>query len=403
MERERAYLDHAATSPMRRGAFEEMVRTARRDFANPASLHPPGKRCRDLLEEARERLLAAVMRGAYPETETVGGSAMGPESGAAGFDLVFTSGGTESDVMALAGAVMGRRAGRVVTSSIEHAAVLECERLLRRLGAKLVKVPPAKSGRVETERLLAELGEGAVAVSLMAVNNETGVVQPVQEVAREVKRRYPRVLVHCDAAQALGNVSLAPGLESVDLVSLSAHKIGGPRGCGALLVRRGLSLEPLLPGGGQEGGRRSGTQNLPGVRGFMAAAEELAEGLAGRISYMDELRRTLREFIHRAAQERRWALRINEVEGEQSPHILSVSVEGVPSEALTRALGASGVDVSHGSACGARRQKQSHVMAAMGIPGGWGTVRFSFSEETSREAVSRGAQAWVDAVDDLRV
>jgi len=310
--KKRIYLDHAATSPLLDESMEEMVLSLKRDYGNPSSIHFPGKAAGSRLDEYRGRIKKSIellmnhekiesalrvdsgrdvgfrdsagvgnngadvedkMAGAGISGESITGGRKGDEG--CSWEVTFTSGGTEANVTSFLGILSARRLGRVVTTSIEHPSVLECGSLVKQFGGELVLVAAEKTGLVDPESLLAEVDDSTVMVSMMSVNNETGIIQPVAEVSRILKAKFPRVVLHTDAVQALGNVPLAGILKSADLVSLSAHKIGGPRGCGALLRKRGVSIQPLICGGGQEDGMRSGTENVPAIGGFVKAVESV--------------------------------------------------------------------------------------------------------------------------------
>lgn len=399
--KKRIYLDHAATSPLLDESMEEMVLSLKNDYGNPSSIHAPGKAAGRRLDDYRGRIKVCIEQ--LMNNEVIESARSQERNKEGSWEVTFTSGGTEANVTAFWGILSARRPGRIVTTSIEHSSVLECGSLVKRIGGEVVLVAAENSGLVDPERLLREVDGSTVMVSMMSVNNETGIIQPVMEVSRILKAKFPRVVLHTDAVQALGNVPLAGILKCADLVSLSAHKIGGPRGCGALLRKRGVSIQPLICGGGQEDGMRSGTENVPAIGGFVKAVETISSTFKARNSHMTELRELLHELVCRGARGLGVQIKVNEVPDRQSPHILSVSVPGVPSEALTRALSQRGVDVSHGSACHSRKQHHSHVLRSMGLPPNWGTVRFSLSHSVSREDVQSAAAAWVGCVEELKL
>ncbi len=399
--KKRIYLDHAATSPLLDESMEEMVLSFENDYGNPSSIHVPGKAAARSLNDYRGRIKECIEL--LMNHEVIESALSRRRNKECSWEVTFTSGGTEANVTAFWGILSARKPGRIVTTSIEHPSVLECGSLVKRIGGELVLVPVEKSGRIDPARLLREVDGSTVMVSMMSVNNETGIIQPVAEVSRILKAKFPRVVLHTDAVQALGNIPLEGILKSADLVSLSAHKIGGPKGCGALLRKRGVSIKPLICGGGQEDGVRSGTENVPAIGGFAKAVEIVSSTFQARYSHMVELREFLHELVCRGAEDAGVEIKVNEVAGHQSPHILSVSVLGIPSEPLTRALSLRGVDVSHGSACHSRKQRHSHVLRSMGLRPNWGTVRFSLSHSVSMEDVKSAAAAWVGCVEELKL
>ncbi len=285
----RVYLDHNATTPVDERVLDAMLPFLRGEFGNPSSLHWFGQRARAAVEEARERVARLV--------------------GAAPAEIVFTASGSESDNMALRGvaakATTPRR--RLVVSAIEHHAVLNCAKALQGEGWPIAIVGVSEAGRVELADLAAELDDTVALVSLMLANNETGVVQPVAEAARLARARG--ALVHCDAVQAAGKLALDVRTLEVDLLTLSAHKLYGPKGVGCLFVRRGTPMAPLVRGGGQERNRRAGTENVAGIVGFGAAATLALDSLAAEASRIAALRDRLEERLlgrrARAPQRRR--------------------------------------------------------------------------------------------------
>ncbi len=364
--REYLYLDAAATLPMGQAVAEAVAASSRRWPGNPSSIHDLGRQAAMALGEARERFLELL--------------------GLAGeqWRVVFTSGGTEADALAVLGTMAGRR-GRVVVSAVEHPAVLGCVSILGRWGVEVEQVPCGADGIVAPGRVAEVVGQDVRLVSVLAVQNEIGVLQDVPAIARAVRAQGASVLVHTDAVQALGHMDLGPVAEAVDLMSLSAHKIGGPRGCGALLVRRGVHLDPIIGGGGQQEGLRPGTEDLPSIHGFLRALEEAARWPRDRFHRVGAV---LREELDRHVPELRFLGAADRLAG----HILAVAVPGIGSEVLVRALSQRGVCVSAGSACRTRAGRRSPVFGALGVPSSWGVVRFSWGPETSEEDVREAAR-----------
>lgn len=382
---EAIYLDHAATSPMRREVWKAMESALGEADLNASSPHGFGQKARGRLEGAR-RSLAACLGGEKRR-------------------LVFTGGGTESDNLAVLGFARARRGEdpRVLVSAVEHEAVRQAAAQAGREGARVETVPVDGSGTVELEALEAQLADGDGAPTLLSVmwaNNEVGTVQPLAEVV-EMAHRHG-ALVHTDAVQALGKTEVSVEEVPVDLLTATAHKLGGPVGIGLLHLREGIELEPLVRGGSQEAGLWPGTQNPLAAVGFAAAAElavgELPES-AGRWRDMrEELAGRLREDVP--------DVRVHGLEAPRRlPNLLSVAIPGCDSASLLVSLDMEGVAVSSGSACSSGSSSPSHVLEAMGREGPSGEVavlRFSFGPDTTPAMVRRAGDATVRAVERLR-
>ena len=376
-----AYLDNAATTRLAPQVREAMVPWLGEQVGNPSSLHRFGLAAGRAVAAAR-RTVAATLGCSHDE-------------------VVFTSGGTEADALAVLGAARAaRRPGHVLVSAVEHPAVLESARLLTSRGWRVDELEVDSAGRVDPDRLLAALRPDTRLVSVMHVNHELGTVQPIAEVARAVHAANPEAVVHCDAVQSFGKLPVDVRSLGVDLLSLSAHKIHGPMGVGALYVRSGVRIVPLLGGGGQERGLRPGTENVPGVVG-LAEAAALADEEA-----MTERRRisSLRDDLWAGLAERVDGIRSNGPTGtDRVCSHLHVSVPGLDSEPLLHALEARGVYASAGSACHARRAATSHVLRAIGrTERGEAHLRLSLSRETTGAEVGVALEAVPDAVASLR-
>lgn len=373
------YLDHAATTPLRPEAVRAME-AFREEFGNPSGVHEVARRAKNALEEARER--AAALLGAHPS------------------EVVFTSGGTESDNAALQGAALvGGRRGGVVTTPVEHEAVLETARFLERLGCPPRVVGVDRTGRVDPEEVAATTGPDAAVVSVMLANNETGVLQPVSRVAREVAQIRPQTAVHTDAVQAFVSEEVRVDDLGVGLLSLAAHKFGGPKGVGLLYVRRGLDLEPLLHGGGQELGRRSGTQNVMGIVGMVAAMEAT---VAGR----DEFRRRIgpiRDRFEATLGSTVPGLVVNGPPADRLVQHSHLRIPGVRAETALVRLDRLGVAASSGSACQSGAAEASHVLAAMGLAAeeAHQCLRFTFGWTSSDADGEEAARRVLEAVGPL--
>jgi cysteine desulfurase len=368
---DRVYLDWNATTPLRPEAREAMV--AAWDLqGNPSSVHAEGRQARRLVEEARARVAGAV--GALPR------------------NVIFTSGGTEANALALTPGLRRAASGlpvkRLLVSAIEHASVLAGGRFpVEAIGT----IGVARSGLVDLDDLRATLAGGPPAlVSVMLANNETGAVQPVAEVAEIVHSADG--LLHVDAIQAFGKISFDINMMNADLVTLSAHKIGGPKGVGAVVLAEGvLGLEPLLRGGGQELGRRAGTENIAGIAGFGAAAKAAMGALAGDAIRLESLRNRLESGLR---QTRDVIVFSDDV--PRLPNTTLFTVPGLKAETAVIGFDLAGIAVSSGSACSSGKVQPSHVLEAMGFGPelAKGAVRLSLGWSTSDADIDRSLEAW---------
>jgi cysteine desulfurase len=376
---QRIYLDHAATTPLRSEVAEAMRAAAQDANYNPSSLHAEGRRARALLEEARERAARVL--------------------GASRNEIVFTSGGTEADNLSLEGVLRAATPGaHVVTTAAEHHAVLEPLERLHEEGYQRTVLPVASDGRVDAAELASALRPETVLVSVMYANNEVGCVQPIARLSEIARKRG--VLFHTDAVQAPSWLPLDVQCLGVDLLSLSAHKFYGPKGIGLLYVRRGVPLTAVQYGGGQESGRRPGTQNVLGAVGLACALELAAaerEETSARIAKLrDRLEAGILDAIPDAA--------VNAGTAPRLPSHLNVSFPGTESAALLIRLDLAGIAVSGGSACTSGSLEPSHVLEAMG--GGEshrrGAIRFSLGRSTTRGEVDAVIAALPQIVAALR-
>ena len=353
------YFDYAATTPLRPEAVAAMTE-AFSHFGNPSSRYPLGREAALGVKTHREAVARAM--------------------GCPADRVFFTSCGTEGDNWAIRrGVELNRRRGKhIITTAIEHSAVLETCRELEKQGYELTLLQPDKSGQISVDDLRAALRPDTALVSMMLVNNETGALLPVAESVRAVKAFDRNILFHCDAVQGFLKVPFTVASLGADLVAVSAHKIGGPKGVGALYIRQGVRLAPLLTGGGQEDGLRSGTEATSQLAGFAAACTAC---LADR----DRLERTaaIRDYTLTRLKEAIPSLEVVSASG--APHICAVTLPGYKSEVVVRVLGDRGICISSGSAC--HRGKPSHVFAAMRLPRPWldGMLRISFSPDSTRE------------------
>lgn len=378
------YLDNSATTPVLPEVVEAMARVLREFPGNPSSPHAKGVEAERLLRQAREETARLV--GAKPG------------------EVIFTSGGTEANNMAIRGlALRRRRQGRhLVTTAIEHASVLNTFRKLEEEGFKVTYLKVDAQGVVNPGEVVRALRDDTTLVSIMHVNNETGSCQPVAEIGRLLAPYKPQVAFHVDAIQSAGKLDLYPQRWGIDLLTLSAHKIHGPKGVGALVVREGVHLEPLLAGGDQEGGLRPGTENVPGIVGLGEAAR-LVRGMAPEArARWPRLQQLFLEELSRGTD---YMVNGPEPGSEHSvPYVLNLSFPGIRGEVLVHMLEEQGVFVSTGSACHSRRPEPSHVLLALGLPRQrWeSAIRVSFSFLTTEEEVARAAAVLARTVEEYR-
>jgi cysteine desulfurase len=340
----RIYLDYNATTPLRPQARDAMLRVLDGEFGNPSSVHWAGAAARNRVAEARAQVAELV--GVAPET------------------LVFTSSATEANntILRSIGVRGGRaRGGHIVTCRTEHPSVLEASEGLRDEGFRVTVLPVDSDGRVEPERFAASLTEGTLLASVMWVNNETGAIQPIAELAALARQKG--VLFHSDAVQALGKLPVDLASVPVDYASFSAHKLGGPKGVGALYARAGVRFSPLMRGGSQERRRRPGTENVPGIVGFGAACDAAGADLEAQTRSLGELR----DRLWREIEAKIPAAHANGLSPHRVSNTLNVSFPGAESDALVAAMDLEGVAVATGAACAAGSTEPSHVLLAMGL------------------------------------
>ena len=351
------YLDNSATTKIADEVVLLMSENLKSLFGNPSSLHKAGRDAAKALKEARTRV-AEAMRVSEGE-------------------VYFTSGGTEADNIAVLGAANAKKGNRVVTTMIEHPAVLRAADALESRGFEVVKIKPEADGSVDADKVIDAVNDKTSLVSVMHVNNETGAIMDIRKIASGARKKAPRALIHTDAVQSFGHIEAFPYDLGVDLMSVSSHKIHGPKGSGALFVRKGVNdLKSPVYGGGQEGGIRSGTENTVAAAGFGKAAELINLGEAERIKALKE--KLLTNLCESGGE-------LNGGENS-SPYILNMSFPKVRSEVMLNALDASGIMVSSASAC-ARGKAKSHVLLAMGSKHPDNAIRFSFSRFTTEEEI----------------
>ena len=365
------YLDYAATTPLDPEVKARMLE-ALEAWGNPSSVHAAGRKAKALLEEARERLAGAL--GAHPR------------------EVVFTSGGTEADALALIGTALARGRGHLVVIALEHSAVLGAARWLEARGFAVTRLEPDRYGLVYPEQVAEALRADTVLVSVMTLNNELGTLYPVREIAALCRERG--VVFHTDAVQAFGTIPFRVDAVGADLVSISAHKFYGPKGAGALYVRRGLELVPLIPGK-QEKGWRGGTENLVGVVGMAYAAEQAVARLPEELPRMTALRERLERGL--LAVE---GVELNGHPTQRGPKHVNVTVHGADGEGLLLNLDLLGVAASSGSACSSGSLEPSHVLMAIGRTRAEAraSVRFSVGRYTTEAEVDRAVERFCEAV-----
>jgi cysteine desulfurase len=383
MTRPPVYLDHAATTPVRPEVLEAMLPyLTNQAFGNPSSAHRYGRAARAGIEQARREVAQAV--GAEPN------------------QVIFTSGGTEADNLGIIGAALASRdrggSACAVVSAIEHKAVLAAAHAVCHLGGREVVLPVDRQGHVHLDALDAALADRPAVVSIMWVNNEVGVVQPVAEIA--LRCRDAGVVFHTDAVQAFGKLPVSMGELPCTLLTLSGHKIGAPKGIGALVVRDRKAVEAIIHGGGQQYGIRPGTENVAGAVALGRAALLAAREQAEEAERLRELRDRLAKGLRAAVSD----LTVNGDGAETAPHVLNVSVAGADSEALLMHLDLAGIAASSGSACSTGSVEPSHVLVAMGVPRdlALGAIRFSLGRESTAEDVDRVAEVMPAVVAKVR-
>ncbi|WP_083955658.1 cysteine desulfurase family protein [Brevibacillus parabrevis] len=374
------YLDNSATTRPHPGVIETVKRAMENYYGNPSSLHQKGVEAENVLKQARK----------------VAAQYLGCKEG----EIIFTSGGTESNNTAIKGIAFQyqNRGKHIVTTQVEHPTVYDVCKQLEGIGFAVTYLPVDREGRVSVEDVKRALRPDTILVSVMHVNNELGTIQPVEEIGQWLKQ-YPKVLFHVDAVQGIGKVPLSLHDSGIDLMSVSAHKFYGPRGVGILYKREGLIIHPLMMGGGQEAGVRSGTENLPAIAGMAKAIrflEELGKDEAGRLQ---SLKQRLREGIERID-----GCIVNTPEQGAAPHIMNLSVPGVKAEVLLHALEERGFLVSTKSACSSKANEPSRVLTAVGIERdcALSSLRISLGRENTREEIEQFLTALEACVETLR-
>lgn len=379
------YLDNSSTTKPYGEVVDVMTKVLREDFGNPSSLHWLGVTAEKYVKTARKTFAKSI--------------------GASEDEVYFTSCGTESDNTALLEGVLSRKARgkKVITTKVEHPAVLEPAARLEAMGFEVEYIGVDDKCRLDIKQLKDAITEDTVMISVMAVNNETGTVMPLKEIA-DIKNRFNKehgcdILLHTDAVQAYGKIPI--NLNGIDMMSVSGHKIHGPKGIGGLYIRKGVSVPPYLIGGGQEKNMRSGTENTAGIAGFGQAIDISYENFSKRVTAMTEARNRLLEGIRAEIKD----IVVNSPQDQWAgPSVLSISFIGTRGEVLLHTLEQDGIFVSTGSACSSNKKGQSHVLQSMGLSQKAieGTVRFSFSEFNTIEEMDFVTEKVKQAVNKFR-
>lgn len=374
------YLDHAATTPCDGRVIESMLPYFGTSYGNPSSIHQIGQKAKLAIEDARAQV--AHLIGSRPE------------------EIVFTSGGTEANNLALLGAAyaLEGKGKHIITSAVEHKAVLEPCHFLESKSFSLTVIPVDEYGMVDIDALKNALRDDTIMISIMHSNNEVGTLQPVEEISQLTKERG--ILFHTDAVQSTGNIPVDVNALGMDLLSISSHKIYGPKGAGALYIRKGKKISRVLHGGSHERMRRAGTENVPGIVGFGKACELAREELAQRMSHVSFLRDTMRGMI----KEQIPRVFFTGHPAQRLPNNLSLCVDSVEGESIIVSLDLKGICASSGSACMAGALEPSHVLAAMGIPDplARSAIRFTFGIHNTEEHIKAAVSALKEIVEHIR-
>ncbi|NIS69172.1 MAG: cysteine desulfurase NifS [Proteobacteria bacterium] len=374
------YLDHSATTPIRPEVLEAMFPYFSDIFGNASSIHTFGQKAKKALEDSREK--AASILGALPE------------------EIVFTSGGTEANNLAIKGKLGASRdkGTHIITSSVEHAATLNTCRYVEREGVQVTYLPVDNFGKVDPGDVEKAITDRTALISIIHANNEVGTIEPIEEIGEIARDRG--VSLHTDAVQSVGKIPVNVDDLKLDFLSLSGHKIHGPKGIGILYVRKGVPFEPLFQGGHHEWNRRPGTQNIPAIVG-LAKAMELAEEEMEEVSARE---RSLGDAFWKAIQTQIEGVHLNGHRQDRVPHILNVSFDSVDAESVILNLDLKGIAVSTGSACTSGSLEESHVLQAMGLPNtrARGAVRFSLGRETTEEELDNTTAVLVETINRLR-
>ena len=376
------YLDNSATTRCSERAKDLMVKVLMEDYGNPSSLHMKGVEAENYIKEAKKKIAKTLK---VDEKE-----------------ILFTSGGTESNNTALIGAALAnKRAGNhIITTSIEHASVSAVTGYLEELGFRVTYLKVDADGIISLDELREAVCEDTILVSMMMVNNEIGAVEPIEEAIKVIKEKNPNTLVHVDAIQSYGKYRIFPKKLGIDMLSVSGHKIHAPKGTGFLFIKDKTKVKPLIYGGGQQKGMRSGTENVPGVAALGEAAEEIYENFEEKIDHLYQIKQRFVEGVLKIE-----GVSVNGKTGRDSaPQIVSVSIDDVRSEVMLHTLEDRKIYVSAGSACSSNKPSVSHTLTNIGLKGSLldSTIRFSFSVHTTEEEIDYALEVMNEVVPKLR-
>lgn len=376
------YLDNSATTRPYDDVIDIMMKVYREDYGNPSSKHYKGVDSEKYVKEARE-IIAKSLKASSRE-------------------ILFTSGGTESDNTALIGCAMAgkRRGNHIITTKIEHPAILETTEYLKKQGFDITYLNVDKQGVVDLEQLKNSLTHETIIVSVMHTNNEIGSVQPLEEIGKIIKAFDKDILFHVDAVQGYGKFNIVPKKANIDLMSVSGHKIHGPKGIGFLYIKEGTKILPYIMGGGQQGGMRSGTENVPAIAGMAQAVKNIYENLEEDRQRMYELRDQVIDGVSSIE-----GVQINGMpERQGAPHIISISVKNVRAEVLLHSLEEKNIYVSSGSACASNKNTVSDTLRAIGLDKEYldSTIRVSLSVFNTKEDIEAFVSALKDIIPELR-
>lgn len=378
------YLDNGATTRPSEEVIDIMVKSMRENYGNPSSLHRKGVEIEKLIKKARKQVAKAI--------------------GVGEGEVYFTSGGTESNNLAILGVLEGnkRRGNHIITTKIEHPSVLNVFNALEESGYEVSYLSVDKNGQISIDELENVLRDETVLISIMYVNNEVGAIQPISEVTKIINSRKNKPLLHVDAIQAFGKIKLNVKKQNIDLMSISGHKIHGPKGIGALYVKKGIKIKSMIFGGNQELGLRSGTENVPGILGLGIAADWVKKNFEFNTKKMNELKVRLLNGIQSNLEQ----IKVNgDAEEGTAPHILNISFGGIRGEVLLHTLEQEGIYVSTGSACSSNKKKAfSHVLKEMALTEDQleGAIRFSLSPHNTAEEIDYTIGKLKYIVEDLR-
>ena len=376
----RIYLDHAATTPVSQKVLEQMLPYFTNLYGNASSVYGDGREARKAVEKARRQV-----------AETIGAQAN---------EILFTSGGSESDNLALKGCAFGLKAnGRhIITTAIEHPAVLNTCKWLEKQGFEVSYILPDRDGRVSADMIRREIRTDTILISVMTANNETGMIQPVEEIAGIARER--EILFHTDAVQAIGAIAVDVQRAGIDLLSLSGHKFYGPKGIGALYIRRGTRIDSLIHGGEQERGLRAGTENTAAIVGLGEAIQAAVKDLEKNAVYVARLRNRLEAGILNRVSD----TFINGTAENRLPNNCNIAFRQIDGEAMLLRLDLAGIEVSGGSACTSGSRQISHVLKAMGLSDeeSKGSLRFTVGPENTEDEIDRTVRTVMSIAEDLR-